>query len=93
MILAGANLGGDPERLGFYDRQLQFVIEPEAFHDFTGTSSTGGLEGHLEVIEPAAASWRYRLYAALASFGFDRRCRVYATINITMTCDMRIGFV
>ena len=45
-----------PERLGFYNRQLQFVVEPGTFYVFTGTSSTGGLEDHFEVIGPAPAS-------------------------------------
>jgi len=45
-----------PERLGFYNRELQFVVEPGAFQVFTGTSSTGGLEGHFEVVGSAPAS-------------------------------------
>jgi beta-glucosidase len=41
-----------PERLGFYNRQLQFVVEPGEFQIVAGTSSVGGLEDHFEVIEP-----------------------------------------
>lgn len=45
-----------PERLGFYNRQLQFVVEPGTFQVFTGTSSTGGLKDHFEVTGPASTS-------------------------------------
>jgi len=39
-----------PERLGLYNRQLQFVVEPGEFRVFVGTSSTGGLEDRFEVV-------------------------------------------
>jgi beta-glucosidase len=42
-----------PERLGFYDRELRFVVEPGEFRVFVGASSVGGLEGRFDV---AAAS-------------------------------------
>ena len=38
-----------PDRLGFYNRQLRFVVEPGTFQVFLGASSTGGLEDHFEV--------------------------------------------
>ena len=39
-----------PERLGLFNRQLQFVVEPGEFRVTVGTSSTGGLEDHFEVV-------------------------------------------
>ena len=39
-----------PERLGLYNRQLQFVVEPGEFRVTVGTSSTGGLEDRFEVV-------------------------------------------
>ena len=39
-----------PERLGLYNRQLQFVVEPGEFRVIVGTSSTGGLEDRFEVV-------------------------------------------
>jgi beta-glucosidase len=41
-----------PERLGLYNRRLQFVVEPGEFQVIAGTSSVGGLEERFEVIEP-----------------------------------------
>jgi beta-glucosidase len=39
-----------PEDLGFYDRQMRFVVEPGEFRVFVGTSSEGGLEGRFDVV-------------------------------------------
>ena len=39
-----------PERLGLYNRQLQFVVEPGEFRVTVGSSSTGGLEDRFEVV-------------------------------------------
>ena len=39
-----------PERLGLYNRQLQYVVEPGEFRVFVGTSSVGGLEDRFEVV-------------------------------------------
>ena len=39
-----------PERLGLYNRQLQFVVEPGEFRVTVGTSSTGGLVDRFEVV-------------------------------------------
>lgn len=39
-----------PEQLGFYNRELRFVVEPGAFKVMVGTSSEGGLEAGFEVI-------------------------------------------
>ena len=39
-----------PERLGLYNRQLQFVVEPGEFRLTVGTSSTSGLEDRFEVV-------------------------------------------
>ena len=39
-----------PERLGLYNRQLQFVVEPGEFRVTVGTSSKGGLEDRFEVV-------------------------------------------
>jgi beta-glucosidase len=44
-----------PERLGFYNRQLQFVVEPGEFQVFAGTSSKGGLEARFQVTSPPAS--------------------------------------
>jgi beta-glucosidase len=38
-----------PEHLGFYNRELRFVVEPGTFKVFAGTSSEGGLEASFEV--------------------------------------------
>ncbi|HEY6189972.1 MAG TPA: beta-glucosidase BglX [Pyrinomonadaceae bacterium] len=38
-----------PEHLGFYNREMRFVVEPGAFKVFAGTSSEGGLEAGFEV--------------------------------------------
>ena len=40
-----------PEHLGFYNRDMRFVVEPGAFKIFAGTSSVDGLEASFEVIE------------------------------------------
>ena len=40
-----------PDRLGFYDRELQFVVEPGEFQVFVGTSSVGGLEERFDVLD------------------------------------------
>jgi beta-glucosidase len=45
-----------PEHLGFYDRELRFVVEPGEFVITAGTSSAGGLEDRLEVVRAAHAS-------------------------------------
>ncbi|MGH9970225.1 MAG: beta-glucosidase BglX [Pyrinomonadaceae bacterium] len=39
------------EHLGFYNREMQFVVEPGEFKVFTGTSSEGGLESGFTVVE------------------------------------------
>ncbi|HEX8140010.1 MAG TPA: beta-glucosidase BglX [Pyrinomonadaceae bacterium] len=39
-----------PEHLGFYNREMRFVVEPGAFKVFAGTSSQGGLEASFEVV-------------------------------------------
>jgi beta-glucosidase len=38
-----------PAELGFYDREMRFVVEPGAFKVWVGTSSEGGLEGSFTV--------------------------------------------
>jgi beta-glucosidase len=43
-----------PERLGFYNRQLQFVVEPGEFRVIVGTSSVGGLEERFDVVDSSA---------------------------------------
>jgi beta-glucosidase len=43
-----------PERLGLYDRNLKFVVEPGEFRVFVGTSRVGGLEGRFDVIAASA---------------------------------------
>ena len=40
-----------PELLGFYNRQMLFVVEPGEFRVFAGTSSADGLEARFEVSE------------------------------------------
>ena len=40
-----------PEHLGFYNRQMRFVVEPGEFRVFVGTSSVGGLEASFEVVQ------------------------------------------
>jgi Fibronectin type III-like domain len=39
-----------PDDLGFYNRELRFVVEPGTFKVFAGTSSEGGLEASFEVV-------------------------------------------
>jgi beta-glucosidase len=39
-----------PEHLGFYDRQMHFVVEPGTFKVTAGTSSVEGLESTFEVV-------------------------------------------
>jgi beta-glucosidase len=38
-----------PEQLGFYNREMRFVVEPGEFKVFVGNSSVGGLEATFEV--------------------------------------------
>jgi beta-glucosidase len=38
-----------PEHLGFYDREMRFIVEPGEFKVFAGNSSVGGLEASFEV--------------------------------------------
>jgi beta-glucosidase len=38
-----------PEHLGFYNREMRFVVEPGAFTVTVGTNSVGGLEASFEV--------------------------------------------
>ena len=38
-----------PEHLGFYNRELRFLVEPGEFKVFAGNSSVGGLEASFEV--------------------------------------------
>jgi beta-glucosidase len=45
-----------PQRLGLYNRQLQFVVEPGEFRVFVGTSSESGLEDRFEVVKSASSS-------------------------------------
>ncbi len=40
-----------PEHLGFYNREMRFVVEPGEFKIFVGNSSVGGLEANFEVAE------------------------------------------
>ncbi|HEX8921018.1 MAG TPA: glycoside hydrolase family 3 N-terminal domain-containing protein [Pyrinomonadaceae bacterium] len=40
-----------PEHLGFYNREMRFVVEPGEFKVFVGNSSVGGLEASFEVTE------------------------------------------
>jgi len=44
-----------PERLGFYDRELRFVVEPGEFRVIVGTSSVGGLEERFDVVNASTA--------------------------------------
>ncbi len=39
-----------PEQLGFYNRDMRFVVEPGTFKVMVGTSSEGGLESSFEVV-------------------------------------------
>jgi beta-glucosidase len=49
-----------PEHLGFYNRELRFVVEPGAFKVFVGNSSVGGLEASFEVTGDAPLRNRRR---------------------------------
>jgi beta-glucosidase len=40
-----------PEHLGFFNREMRFVVEPGEFKVFVGNSSVGGLEGSFQVAE------------------------------------------
>ena len=40
-----------PEHLGFYNRQMRFVVEPGRFKVTVGTNSADGLEANFEVVE------------------------------------------
>ena len=40
-----------PEHLGFYNREMRFIVEPGAFKIFLGTSSADGLEANFTVVE------------------------------------------
>lgn len=40
-----------PEHLGFYNREMRFIVEPGEFKVFVGNSSVGGLEASFEVTE------------------------------------------
>jgi len=40
-----------PEHLGFYNREMKFVVEPGEFRVFAGTSSEGGLEATFRVVD------------------------------------------
>jgi beta-glucosidase len=39
------------EHLGFYNREMRFVVEPGEFKVFVGTSSVGGLEASFHVVQ------------------------------------------
>jgi beta-glucosidase len=39
-----------PEHLGFYNREMRFVVEPGNVRVFVGTSSEGGLESGFEIV-------------------------------------------
>jgi beta-glucosidase len=39
-----------PEHLGFYNREMRFIVEPGEFKVFVGNSSVGGLEASFEVV-------------------------------------------
>lgn len=43
--------GLTPEHLGFYNREMRFVVEPGEFKITAGTSSVGGLEATFTVVE------------------------------------------
>jgi beta-glucosidase len=40
-----------PEQLGFYNREMSFIVEPGEFKVYVGNSSVGGLEASFEVTE------------------------------------------
>jgi beta-glucosidase len=40
-----------PEQLGFYNREMRFIVEPGEFKVYVGNSSVGGLEASFEVAE------------------------------------------
>jgi len=40
-----------PEHLGFYNREMRFVVEPGTFKVWAGTDSATGLESSFEVVE------------------------------------------
>lgn len=40
-----------PEHLGFYNREMRFIVEPGEFKVFVGNSSVGGLEASFQVSE------------------------------------------
>jgi beta-glucosidase len=40
-----------PEQIGFYNRDMRFVVEPGEFRVFAGTSSVEGLEASFRVVE------------------------------------------
>jgi beta-glucosidase len=40
-----------PEQLGFYNREMRFVVEPGTFNVMVGTSSAEGLEASFEVVK------------------------------------------
>jgi beta-glucosidase len=40
-----------PEHLGFFNREMRFIVEPGMFNITVGTSSVGGLEASFEVVE------------------------------------------
>jgi beta-glucosidase len=44
-----------PEHLGFYNREMRFVVEPGMFKVFVGNSSVGGLEASFEVTDNTPA--------------------------------------
>ncbi|HVF50579.1 MAG TPA: beta-glucosidase BglX [Pyrinomonadaceae bacterium] len=39
-----------PEHLGFYNREMRFVVEPGEFRVFVGTDSASGLEANFQVV-------------------------------------------
>jgi beta-glucosidase len=47
-----------PEHLGFYNRDMRFVVEPGEFKVFVGSSSEGGLEANFTVAQARAAKRR-----------------------------------
>jgi beta-glucosidase len=49
-----------PEHLGFYNREMRFVVEPGAFKVFVGNSSVGGIEASFEVTGNAPVRNRRR---------------------------------
>jgi beta-glucosidase len=40
-----------PQHLGFYNRDMRFVVEPGTFRVTLGTSSTDGLEATFDVMD------------------------------------------